>query len=77
MSLTELSLAGNYLIIPAHEDFGDIPAGNGKTAILFLQFRVEISYEGIPHTVLYSPHKRYARINTDCLPAVHVKSKGV
>jgi hypothetical protein len=56
------SLAGNNLIIPAHEDFGDIPAGDGKTAILFLQFRVEISCEGIPHTVLYSPQKRQAKI---------------
>ncbi len=61
MSLTKLSLAGNNLIIPAHEEFGDIPAGDEKTAILFLQCRVEISREDIPHTVLYSPHKRYAK----------------
>jgi hypothetical protein len=50
------------LIFPAHEDFGDIPAGDGKTAILYLQCRVEISREDIPHIVLYSPHKRYAKI---------------
>jgi hypothetical protein len=65
MSLAEHSLAGNNFInfiIPAHEDFGDIPSGDGKTAILFLQCRVEISCEDIPHIVLYSPHKRYAKI---------------
>ncbi len=27
MSLTKLSLAGNYKIIPVQEQFGDIPAG--------------------------------------------------
>jgi hypothetical protein len=62
MSLTEFSLAGNNFIIPAHKEFGDIPAGDGKTAILFLQCRVEISCEDIPHIVLYSPHKRHAKI---------------
>ncbi len=39
MSLTELSLAGNNLIIPGQGEFGvsDIPAGEWKTAKVFLQ----------------------------------------
>ncbi len=38
MSLTKLSLAGNYLIIPAWENMvSDIPAGNEKIYNLFLQ----------------------------------------
>ncbi len=37
MSLTNLSLAGNDLIIPSQEEYmvSDIPAGNGKIASLF------------------------------------------
>jgi hypothetical protein len=38
MSLTELSLAGNNLIIPGQGEFGtvsDIPPWDGKTANLF------------------------------------------
>jgi hypothetical protein len=35
MSLTKLSLAGKSLIIPGQGEFGDIPAGDMKTASLF------------------------------------------
>jgi hypothetical protein len=38
MSLTNLFLAGNILIIPRQGEFGyDIPAGDGKIANFFLQ----------------------------------------
>jgi hypothetical protein len=38
MSLTNLSLVGNNLILPAWESVvSDIPAGDGKLANLFLQ----------------------------------------
>ncbi len=38
MSLTKLSLMGNNLLFPAKESLiSDIPAGDGKTANLFLQ----------------------------------------
>ncbi len=39
ISLTKLSLAGNfYKLFPSRESLvNDIPAGDGKTAVLFLQ----------------------------------------
>ncbi len=43
MSLTKLSLVGNKFRIPGQGEFGDIPAGDGKTASanLFLQCMCE------------------------------------
>jgi hypothetical protein len=35
MSLTKLSLAGNYQIIPGQGEFGDIRLGTKKTANIF------------------------------------------
>jgi hypothetical protein len=35
ISLSKLFLAGNNLNIPGQGEFGDIPAGDGKTANLF------------------------------------------
>jgi hypothetical protein len=37
LSLTKLSLAGNYLIIPGQGVFGDVLAGDGKIVNFFLQ----------------------------------------
>jgi hypothetical protein len=37
MSIAKLSLARNNLIIRGQGNFGDIPAGDGKTANLFFQ----------------------------------------
>ncbi len=46
MSLTKLSLAGNYLIIPGQGEFmvSDIPAGNGKSLTFFYSASVYTAY---------------------------------
>jgi|688.fasta_scaffold419448_1 hypothetical protein len=43
MSLPKLSLAGNNLIIPGQGQFGDMPAGEEKSATFFYRVKLTVS----------------------------------